>query len=100
VSSDPAGEILPWPIILNRGFLSSLSCQVGSGDNMAGKEQLVLKGLDASRQSIDDFLSFFSADTVDAVRKRVLEENQMNIKEFDSKTLGPLLNVQPQGSTV
>jgi hypothetical protein len=74
--------------------------KVGTGDNMAGKEQLVLKGLEASRLAIDDFLSFFPSESVNDVRKQIREENELNIKEFDSKTLGPLLNLPTQGSVV
>jgi hypothetical protein len=59
---------------------------------MAGKEALVLKGLDATRKSIDDFLSYFPAATVDKVKQQVEEENALNIKEFDP-ALGIIVNM-------
>jgi len=59
---------------------------------LSGKEELVLKGLDATRKNIDDFLSFFPTSDVSAVIVRVNEENDANVKEFDG-TLGPLLNM-------
>ena len=51
-----------------------------------------MKGLDATRKSIDDFLSFFPTPDVTAVIARVNDENDANVKEFDG-TLGPLLNM-------
>ena len=51
-----------------------------------------MKGLDATRKSIDDFLSFFPTPDVTAVIARVNDENAANVKEFDG-TLGPLLNM-------
>jgi hypothetical protein len=59
---------------------------------MAGKEEIVLKGLDATRKSIDDFLAFFPKATVDVVAGRVAEENALNVKEFDP-ALGDLVNM-------
>jgi hypothetical protein len=59
---------------------------------LSGKEELVLKGLDATRKNIDDFLSFFPTSDVTAVIARVNDENDANVKEFDG-TLGPLLNM-------
>jgi hypothetical protein len=52
----------------------------------------VLKGLDAARRNIDDFLSFFPKADIDTVIARVNDENDANVKEFDG-TLGPLLNM-------
>lgn len=52
----------------------------------------MLKGLDATRKSIDDFLAFFPKSEVDAVAARVAEENRLNVKEFDP-LLGDLLNM-------
>jgi hypothetical protein len=60
---------------------------------MAGKEDLVLKGLDAARRSIDEFLAFFPQSDVDKAKAILQEENELNIKEFDSKSLGALLNM-------
>jgi hypothetical protein len=62
------------------------------GMMMGGKEELVLKGLDATRKSIDDFLDFFPKAQVDKVVARIAEENELNIKEFDP-SLGDLINV-------
>lgn len=56
------------------------------------KEQIVLKGLDATRKNIDDFLSYFPQSSVDAVRQRVRQENELNINEFDS-SLGTIVNM-------
>lgn len=61
---------------------------------MGGKEDLVLKGLDATRKSIDDFLAYFPKDQVDAVVAKIKEENDLNAKEFD-ETLGQILNPAP-----
>lgn len=59
---------------------------------MSGKEELVLKGLDAARKNIDEFLAYFPASEVDNVKKLVDEENALNVKEFDS-SLGNILNM-------
>lgn len=69
------------------------NAQVGQS-SLSGKEELVLKGLDATRKSIDDYLAFFPKSDVDAVAVRVSEENLLNVKEFDP-ALGVLLNVVP-----
>jgi hypothetical protein len=61
---------------------------------MGGKKELVLKGLDATRKSIDDFLEFFPKAQVDTVVAKIAEENALNIKEFDP-ALGDLINVSP-----
>jgi hypothetical protein len=60
---------------------------------MAGKEELVIKGLDATRRTIDDFLAYFPKAELDAVAAMVEEENELNRKEFDANSLGPLLNM-------
>jgi hypothetical protein len=59
---------------------------------MGAKEELVLKGLDATRQNINDFLSYFPKEEVDAVVARINEENALNVKEFDPE-LGTILNM-------
>ena len=61
---------------------------------MAGKEALVLRGLEATRKNIDEFLAFFPPSEVDAARARVREENELNVKEFD-RSLGSILNLDP-----
>ena len=63
-------------------------------DNLAGKEQLVVKGLESAQQRIDDFLSFFPEETVASVRKKIQEENELNVKEFDP-ALGDIINLPP-----
>lgn len=70
-----------------------LNEQVGQ-DGLGGKEQLVLKGLDATRKQIDDFLSYFPKSDIDAVVARIAEENRLNVKEFDP-TLGDIVNLAP-----
>jgi hypothetical protein len=59
---------------------------------MTGKEALVLKGLDATKQSIDAFIAYFPQAKVDEPRQRIKDENTLNIKEFDS-ALGDILNL-------
>jgi len=62
---------------------------------MGGKLPLVMKGLDAANQNIDEFLSYFSADEVNIVRGLISEENALNEKEFDAD-LGVILNPSPK----
>jgi hypothetical protein len=59
---------------------------------MAGKEALVLKGLDATQQSIDSFIAYFPQAKVDEQRQKIANENELNIKEFDS-SLGGIVNL-------
>lgn len=61
---------------------------------MSGKEDLVVKGLQAAQTKIDEFLAFFPAETVGKVKARVQEENELNVKEFD-KSLGEIINLPP-----
>ena len=65
--------------------------QVGQS-SMTGKEAIVLKGLDATRQSIDGFIAYFPQGKVDEQRQRIKDENQLNIKEFDT-SLGDIVNL-------
>ena len=58
------------------------------------KESVVLKGLDAAKRSIDDFLGFFPKDAVDNVRAKVKAENDLNFQEFD-RSLGDIVNPNP-----
>jgi hypothetical protein len=60
---------------------------------LAGKEQLVLKGLDAARRNLDDFLSYFPISEIDAAKEKLLAENALNVKEFDPE-LGFILNLK------
>jgi hypothetical protein len=61
---------------------------------MAGKEALVLKGLEAAHMNLDQFLIFFPEETVQKVKALVKEEDDLNIKEFDP-ALGGILNLPP-----
>lgn len=63
-------------------------------DNMAGKEALVLKGLESAQVTLDQFLSFFPSESVDKVKQLVKEENELNRKEFDP-ALGDIINLPP-----
>lgn len=67
--------------------------KVGS-QGMGGKEALVTQGLQSARSNIDAFLEYFPKDKVDAARQRVVEENQLNYKEWD-KNLGDIVNLPP-----
>ena len=59
---------------------------------MAGKEEIVLKGLEATKKSIDDFLSYFPKTDIEPVNTLIAEENRLNVKEFDP-ALGEILNL-------
>jgi hypothetical protein len=61
---------------------------------MSGKEQLVIKGLDSTRNYIDDFLAYFPRDELEAAKAKIQEENALNIKEFDP-TIGTIINPNP-----
>lgn len=73
---------------------SLLRQQVGS-NQMAGKESLVLKGLDAARKNIDEFLTYFPASEIETAKAKIESENQLNIKEFDP-ALGAPINLPPK----
>lgn len=60
--------------------------------SLGGKEELVLKGLDATKRKIDDFIAYFPKQTVDEVSSLITEENKLNEKEFDQE-LGKILNM-------
>lgn len=59
---------------------------------MAGKEGLVLNGLEAVKLNIDDFLAFFPSSLIETVRNKILEENELNRKEWDPN-LGEIVNL-------
>ena len=63
-------------------------------DNMAGKERLVLQGLESAAKNIDTFLDYFPNELVTAARNQVLEENELNFKEWD-RSLGEIVNLPP-----
>eukprot|EP00536_Pseudo-nitzschia_multiseries_P011810 jgi/Psemu1/260144/estExt_Genewise1Plus.C_4220014 len=64
------------------------------GGGMSGKEEIVVKGLEATQAKLDEFLAFFDAATVDKVKAQVQEENDLNVKEFD-RSLGDIINLAP-----
>jgi hypothetical protein len=80
---------------VNYYFVSahSIHIQVGSSA-MGGKEELVLKGLEAAQLKLDEFLGFFDESIVKKVKAKVQEENDLNVKEFD-KSLGDIINLPP-----
>jgi len=63
-------------------------------NSMSGKEEIVVRGLEATQIKLDEFLSFFDEDTVTRVKDQVQEENDLNMKEFD-KSLGDIINLKP-----
>lgn len=65
-----------------------------STSGLGDKEVIVLKGLDASKSTIDEFLAYFPADVVSSQREKIKEENDLNTSEFDS-SLGTILNPDP-----
>eukprot|EP00547_Thalassionema_nitzschioides_P018172 CAMPEP_0194241654 /NCGR_PEP_ID=MMETSP0158-20130606/7454_1 /TAXON_ID=33649 /ORGANISM="Thalassionema nitzschioides, Strain L26-B" /LENGTH=235 /DNA_ID=CAMNT_0038976589 /DNA_START=22 /DNA_END=729 /DNA_ORIENTATION=- len=67
--------------------------KVGS-QGMAGKESLVTQGLQSARSNIDTYLEYFPKDKVEAARKKVIEENELNYKEWDPN-LGEIVNLPP-----
>ena len=46
---------------------------------MAGKEELVLKGLEAAQVNLDDFLALFPENVITTVKDRVRGENEVRI---------------------
>lgn len=63
-------------------------------DSLAGKEGLVIKGLESAQLRIDDFLSFFPTEKVASIKTKIQEENALNVKEFDP-ALGDIINLPP-----
>lgn len=63
-------------------------------NSMNGKEEIVVKGLEATQVKLDEFLSYFDAETVTRVKTLVESENELNMKEFD-KSLGDIINLKP-----
>jgi hypothetical protein len=61
---------------------------------LGGKEELVLKGLEAAQGKLDEFLGFFDNATVAKIKAKIQEENDLNVKEFD-KSLGDIINLPP-----
>ncbi|EJK64619.1 hypothetical protein THAOC_14628 [Thalassiosira oceanica] len=63
-------------------------------DSLAGKEKIVIEGLKSVRRDLDEFLDYFPKDDVDAVKARILSENELNYREFDT-SLGQIINPNP-----
>ncbi len=63
-------------------------------NSMQGKEEIVVKGLEATQIKLDEFLSYFDAEAVTRVKALVESENDLNVKEFD-KSLGDIINLAP-----
>jgi len=63
-------------------------------DSLEGKEKIVLEGLKSVRRDLDEFTNFFPKDDVDAVKARILTENELNFREFDT-SLGQIINPNP-----
>ena len=61
---------------------------------MSGKEELVLNGLQSAQGNIDAFLAFFPDDTVQRIKSKIKDENDLNVKEFDP-SLGDIINLPP-----
>jgi len=55
-----------------------------------------LKGLEATKRSIDDFVAYFPKSTVDPVADKIQRENELNVKEFDP-SLGKIVNLPLPG---
>ena len=68
--------------------------QVGS-TSLAGKEALVLKGLESKKRNIDEFLSYFPTSEIDAAKAKIDTENKLNLAEFDP-ALGAPINLPPK----
>jgi hypothetical protein len=49
-------------------------------DALAGKESIVIKGLESVRKDIDEFLSYFPQDVLDQQKAKIMEENVLNFK--------------------
>mmetsp|Transcript_1986 Transcript_1986/g.2791 ORF Transcript_1986/g.2791 Transcript_1986/m.2791 type:complete len:247 (+) Transcript_1986:271-1011(+) len=65
--------------------------KVGSS-GMSGKEDLVLKGLDSAKRSIDEFLTYMPSKDVETVLAKIKEENELNKSEWDP-ALGEIVNL-------
>lgn len=63
-------------------------------NSMNGKEEIVVKGLEATSIKLEQFLSYFDEADVTRVKAKVQEENDLNTKEFD-KSLGDIINLKP-----
>ena len=61
---------------------------------MNGKEEIVVKGLEATQIKLDEFVDFFDDAAVSKVKALIQEENELNKNEYD-KSFGEILNLAP-----
>ena len=73
--------------------------KVGGANSMAGKETLVLKGLEAASERLDSFVTYFPPEVVAKVKAQIQKENELNVKEFDP-TLRDIINLPPPSESV
>ncbi len=52
-------------------------------------------GLKSVRRDLDEFLSYFPNETVEEAKAKIMNENELNYKEFDP-SLGSILNPNPK----
>lgn len=64
------------------------------GNSMAGKENIVIQGLESVRRDIDGFVDYFPSEVVNTAKAKIAKENELNFKEFDP-SLGAILNPNP-----
>ena len=66
---------------------------------MSGEKQtLVLKGLESAKNNLDTFCDYFPQDVIVSVKQRIVEENELNRKEYDPN-LGTIINLSPSSQT-
>lgn len=63
-------------------------------NSMSGKEEIVVKGLEAAEIKLDEFLSYFDQEDVARIKAQAEAENELNTQEFDKK-LGDIINLKP-----
>ena len=63
-------------------------------NSMNGKEEIVVKGLEAAEIKLEEFLSYFDPEDVARIKAQAEAENQLNTQEFD-KNLGDIINLNP-----
>ena len=73
----------------------TLSSSIAQVDSLSGKEAIVNNGLKSVRRDIDEFLSYFPNETVEEMKAKIMNENELNYKEFDP-SLGSILNPNPK----
>jgi len=97
IAAGDAGQAAVQNLVTILEYFDSADVQnlkVGS-NTMSGKEGLVLKGLDAARRNIDEFLTYFPSSSIDVAKAKIDSENKLNLDEFDPK-LGEPINLAPK----